>query len=121
MIHGFEDFTEELTEMEKDVLLPIIVTGLVRRFGKEMAVKNKDIIAGVLRRGYRTNEVRIRKIINYIRVKNLIPGLLASQKGYYVSEDPEEVSKYITSLKERNNQVERVIQKMKEYLETLKQ
>lgn len=121
MIIGFEDLTYDLTEIEQQVLLPIIIRGLLKKNGKEHAVTNKSIVAGMEKRGYKITDIRVRKIINYIRVKNLIPGLLASSKGYYVSTDPQEVAKYIQSLRERNNQVERIIEVMQQYLNTLKQ
>lgn len=121
MITGFEDITYELTEIEQQVLLPIIIRGLLLKNGKENAVTNKSIVAGMEKLGYKVTDIRVRKIINYIRVKNLIPGLLASSKGYYISTDRDEVLKYIQSLRERNSQVERVIEVMQQYLNTLKQ
>lgn len=50
-------------------------------------------------------DARIRKIINYIRVNKLIVNLLATSKGYFISNDFEEINKYKESLIARANSI----------------
>jgi len=45
--------------------------------------------------------VRLRKIIHYIRVKNLISGLCSNSKGYYVAKDIKELEDNNKSLQQR--------------------
>ena len=50
-------------------------------------------------------EVRLRKIVNYIRTNGLIP-LIATSSGYYVDYSPEKViESQIKSLKERSSSI----------------
>ena len=99
MITGFKEQTEPLTDMEREVFLPPIIKGLRVKIGKDKAVTNRDIV-----RGLKTNlnvkigEARVRKMINHIRNNDIIPCLIATAKGYYIAETPEEVDDYIDSL-----------------------
>lgn len=110
MLIGFEKETHELTADEME-LVPLLVGTLQYKVGVSAAVTNT-----MLRRflsactdgngkSIKITEVRIRKLINHIRMKNLVPGLLASSKGYYVSNDPKEVKEYIHSLQGRENAI----------------
>lgn len=44
MITGFEEQTEPLTDMEREVFLPPIIKGLRAKVGKDKAVTNRDIV-----------------------------------------------------------------------------
>lgn len=129
MITGFEKETEPLTELEEKVLLPIFVKGLIGKIGPGKSVtaakiseKLKAILEGVQTASGKPVKVdgpRVRKIINHIRVNNLVPGLVATSKGYYVSRDPAEVIKYIQSLQEREAAIRAVRGSMEIYLSHL--
>lgn len=101
MLSGFELITADLNEYEKDVLLPVMAKCLERKHGKEKAITNRVMCEKMAESGYDIGETRVRKIINYIRVMDLVPCLVATAKGYYVSEDEREIKKYIGSLKDR--------------------
>ena len=102
MILGFEHETEPLTEYESTTLLPAIIKGLENKVGKENAITNHRMIAGLRTHGYKgLSEVRIRKIINHIRVKGIIRNLIASNKGYWIESNRDERIRYITSVKQR--------------------
>jgi uncharacterized protein YutE (UPF0331/DUF86 family) len=118
MLAGFEDITYELDEYELNTLLPVFVKGFNSHKGKANPITNAEIIE-LLKSKYIINPARVRKIVNYIRNKNLIVGLIATSKGYYISVDPEEVQKYIKSLTGRENEIKRIREKMQEYLLTL--
>ena len=47
------------------------------------------------------NEPRVRKIINYIRTHHLVPLLIATSKGYWVSSDPKEISEWLETMQGR--------------------
>ena len=99
MITGFEEQTEPLTDMEREVFLPPIIKGLYVKVGKQKAVTNKDIVRGLKANcDIKIGEARVRKIINHIRNNDIIPCLIATSKGYYIAETPEEVDDYIDSL-----------------------
>lgn len=101
MITLFTEQTAPLTEYERDTLLPIMARCLERHVGREAAITNAKMCDKMNAYGYELNEARTRKIINHIRVNALVPCLIATGKGYYVSEDEAEIKKYIKSLKDR--------------------
>jgi len=75
---------------------------------KENAVTNSYICRCLKKQGYVIDGARLRKIINYIRVKNLIIGLMATSNGYYIAESKSEMIDYIDSLKGRENAIKAV-------------
>ena len=97
MIEGFEKETHDLNSFELG-LLPVFVAGFAGKRGKDKAVTNKEIIERLKSRNIVLGEARVRKIINHIRNKGLVEGLVATSKGYYISDDPEEIKSYIQSL-----------------------
>jgi hypothetical protein len=101
MINGFEEETQPLTDYEKDTLLPIMVKGLSKKVGNELAITNKVMVSVMRTAGYKISEARVRKLINHIRRNDLVPLLIASSKGYYIENDDEKVREYIESLHQR--------------------
>lgn len=109
MIEGFETITSDLTDYELQWVLPFVRAGLLTKNGAAKAVTNKEIVAGLAKNcGISISEPRVRKIINYIRVKNMIPRLIATSRGYYVAENRQEVLDYIESLRSRENAIKSV-------------
>jgi len=105
MIKNFEEYTHELTSDER-----IVVQTIIRRFenrkGKENIVTGEQIRDGInnnLNMNFDT--VRIRKMIQFIRTNDLIAGLIATSKGYYVAKTAEEIEDWIESLKSRENAI----------------
>jgi hypothetical protein len=105
MIQGFETETEELTQYEIEVLVPIMVKGLSTKIGQDNAITNSKIRSRLKDKELDISDSRIRKIINYIRVNKLIVNLLATSKGYFISNDPNEISRYKESLIARANSI----------------
>jgi arginine repressor len=101
MIINFEEHTHELNGYEERTLLPLLIKGLKTKVGKDKAVTNKQICKALTESGYKINDTRIRKMIQYIRVNDLVPLLIATSKGYYLATEEEQVEKYIRSLSER--------------------
>ncbi len=95
MLRGYENITYELTEEELKYVDPI-VKGLSARIGKENAVTNKTIQDSM-----GLTSPRVHKIINYIRINNLVYGLCSSGCGYYVAANIDELEDCMVSLKQR--------------------
>ena len=117
MIYGFEKETEPLCEYERETLLPIMVACLSRKVGKDKAVKNEYMCEKMEEHNYHIGPARVRKIINHIRVNDLIECLMATNKGYYITEDPQEMRNYISSLKGREEAIRAVRMAMERQLE----
>ena len=112
MINGFEMETAPLNEKEES-LLPFVIALLETHKGKAKAITNKTISYNILVQKYeKIDGPRIRKIINHIRTNNLISCLMASNNGYYVTDDPEEIKDYIRSLKGRAEAILAVVEAM---------
>jgi len=97
MLKGFEKQTEELNAYELQTLVPVLVAGLRCKVGKRCAVTNKYIVR-MLKDKYRVSDVRVRKVINYIRLNALVPCLVATSDGYYVAQTEDELRDYEQSL-----------------------
>ena len=95
MLNGFERETHELTSEELDKVATIM-KGLSNKIGKDNAVTSSKICEAMNLSG-----PRLRKIINHIRIYNLVPALCGSSKGYYVAKDKDELDQYLISLKQR--------------------
>ena len=108
MITTFEPQTYELNEYEHNFLLPTITHGLSTKIGKEKAITNKAICKALKEQGYKISDTRLRKVVHYIRIKNFVPLLIATSKGYYVATEKQEVEIYIKSLSERINSINEV-------------
>tara|TARA_R110000796_G_scaffold60332_1_gene139506 strand:+ start:14001 stop:14426 length:426 start_codon:yes stop_codon:yes gene_type:complete len=101
MITLFEDITYELTDYEMETLVPLVVLGLKNKIGKESAITNKAICEKLKLSNFKISEPRLRKIIHHIRIEQLIVGLCCNSKGYYVTDDLEELGRYVESLAQR--------------------
>lgn len=116
MIEGFEDITYDLTEGEKK-LVPSFVTSFSKYRGKNNAVTSKQIIAGFEKKGIKISGSRVRLIISYIRDAWLVPGLIASSKGYYITEDVEDMKRWCDSMSQREAKIGNLRRKGEEYLQ----
>lgn len=102
MIQNFEKYTAKLTPYEQDILAPMVAKYLQTCVGSKHAVRNKDICNAFETKGYQgLREARMRKVVNFIRMKGMVPHLVASSLGYYCATSIPEVEKYCDSLYER--------------------
>lgn len=120
MITTFETQTKPLTEYEKDTLLPIMVKCLSKHIGKDKVITNAEMCAKMAIYGYKIGETRVRKIINHIRNNGLVECLIATGKGYYVTESIEEMEAYIESVKNREDAIRTMRMSMEEQLSKMK-
>ena len=106
MIHTFKDQTERFTDYEMEHILPRIVEILQSHKGSDHAIMNCRI--SELCNSIAGDAPRVRKIINYIRNKGLVPCLIASSKGYYRAVDAKEITDYEESLRGRESAIRKV-------------
>ena len=100
MIKGFEEQTCELNDDEKK-LIPMFIAGLQNKIGKELAISNKKIREKLKIHNISVSDARVRKIVNHIRINNLVSLLCSNSKGYYVAKSTEEIKDYLKGLKSR--------------------
>ena len=107
MITGFEKYTDELNEYESSKILPLIISGMETKKGKDLAITNKMICKLLKLPPYncKITEARVRKIVAHIRINGLVPNLIATSKGYYIAETEQEMDNYIESLDQRINAI----------------
>ena len=125
MLFGFEQETAPLNEVENKAA-QIIAYCLQRgHIGSERAVTAQHICNSLANQDamFRTekgspylNGARIRKIINFIRTNGMCPHLIASSKGYYISNNRDELSEYIQSLHARAAAISAVAMSMEKEL-----
>lgn len=96
MLQGFKTQTEPLTEYEKNMVMPAIITLLKERKGSRSAITSKRICD--ILENYKISEPRVRKIINHIRTNDLVPCLIANSGGYYIAQSEDEMLNYEDSL-----------------------
>jgi DNA-directed RNA polymerase specialized sigma54-like protein len=108
MIKNFEKFTVELNQVERR-LIPMMVDRFQNKRGIKNIVTADAMIDGINQMyGVKLKDTRIRKIIQYIRVNNLVPGLIATSRGYYTAESIGEIMEWIESLKARETAIRQI-------------
>lgn len=105
MINGFEKETHDLSQYEISVLVPQVVEILINKIGKQNSITNDRIREIINQHKVILTNCRLRQIIHYIRIKGLVKCLIATNKGYYISNDVEEFMGYIDSLTQRENSI----------------
>lgn len=108
MIQNFEHHTAELTATELK-FIPMMVD----RFKNKRGIKNivtAETMAAKMDQafGVKIQGSRIRKMIQHIRFNNLVPGLIATSKGYYTAETVGEIKQWIESLKARESAIREI-------------
>ncbi len=115
MIRNFEEYTGTITDLEQTFIVPRVANLLILSIGKENAITNSSIQVDINvtnpikiydeSKGssyyLKTSGPRLRHIIHVLRVSDTIPLLVATSYGYYVSNDVEEINKYIASIEDR--------------------
>lgn len=108
MLPGFDNQTAPLTDIELGAL-PQVIDLLKKHYGKDNAITNQDIRSEFPL----LDSARVRKIINHIRNRNLVPCLIASSKGYYVAETEQEMKDFEDSLRGRAEAIMAVCESIK--------
>lgn len=100
MITNFEQYTSKLNDFEESLVYGFCA-GLITKKGKRNAITNKQIIEAYAKQNITLTSARIRKIINHIRINNLISRVCATSDGYFIAENDDEFNNYLKSLHER--------------------
>lgn len=105
MITNFEDITTKLSQDEYRLVTPIIKA--FKRITKDNPIFAGQIVLAIksTRPDIKFDQVKLRKLVSFIRQKGMIP-LIATSKGYYCSYDIAEIDKQIKSLRERAMAIE---------------
>ena len=105
MLKTFEDLTPDLKEEDENLAREIAV-GLNKLVGKDKAVSNKRI-RQIYWNKYRTRigDIRMRKMIQFIRIHNLAPRLCSNSNGYYIAETDQEWEDWKISMGQRIRQM----------------
>ena len=107
-----KDFKKEtyssLNIYEQNVLLPILVKTLKTKNGESNAITSKQIVEALQSYGLKLNLTNVFRIIYYIRMNDLIVGLMGSKSGYYVISSEEDFIKYENRLSSREVAVRKV-------------
>lgn len=97
-----------LSNYEQNVLLPILMKGLEMKKGKTNAVTSDQIVMGVRNQSLKINSSSVEMIINYIRMNDLIVGLMGSARGYYIISSEQEFIDYENNLMGREAALRKV-------------
>jgi len=119
MIQGFEQHTAELTPEER-AILPKLISGLSKRIGKKQAITNKKMRDFLKTRGIELSDIRMRKLVNHIRIKGHVKLLCATSNGYYIARTDAEIKEYLEGLKQRIDSQKHVYNVLNEQYKSLR-
>ena len=122
MLTLFNNITEQLTDLEKKILAPMLLE-LLRDTHEDRRITGKRISDWFKMAGYSSvSEVRVRKLINYIRVMNMAHPkvLIGASTGYFLTEFITVIDKQIESMQGRVDSQVAVIDSFKAQRENLK-
>ena len=100
--------TRSLSYYEQNVLLPILMNGLEMKKDKINAVTSNQIVYGLRKQGLKVNSRSVKRIINYIRINDLIVGLMGCAYGYYIISSEQEFIDYEYNLLVREVALQKV-------------
>jgi hypothetical protein len=109
MIKNFEEITYDLSESE--IQLALKIGFFLNKKTNENPVLSKDIVKGCNEAWSlkpKLTDVRLRKMINYLRSEAILP-IISTSKGYYVSYNVEDIEITAKSLNQRLNSIAQAI------------
>lgn len=107
-IQTFKTYTKPLSDYEINTLVPVIIKGLQRHQGKDNSITSRSIVSQMASKGYKITDVKLRRCIKYIQYHNLLSWVIATESGFYSTNDPKEVQMQIESLRGRENAIKDV-------------
>lgn len=114
MLTLFTNITEQLTDLEKQTLVPMLLDTL-KHTDSDAAMKSKWLVGWFKSCGYDVSDVRVRKMVNYIRVTNAAKPkvLIGTSKGYFLTEQIKTVDDQIESMEGRIDSMKAAVDAMK--------
>lgn len=119
MLKGFDEETSPLTDYEREKLVPVVALGLRYHKGKNNAVTSTHICRALKEKGFRITPAILRKVVNHIRLNNIVSNVIASSNGYWVSDSRAEVMAHIESLDGRARAILAVGDALREQIDDL--
>lgn len=121
MLTLFENITEDLTDREKNILVPMLVDTL-KQANDENRFRCKHLVGWFKSAGEHMSEARIRKMVNYCRTTNAFKNkvLIGAHDGYYLTDSIAEIDKQIESLQGRIDSQKNVVDSLKAQRHSLK-
>ena len=101
MIKGFEHITKPLNNEDMKILNILVHSFSTRPKGEEHAITSGKIIKAFKEAGISLNGVKLRKIIQHIRVNGILTGLCSNSDGYYICATEKELKDTLDSLYDR--------------------
>lgn len=108
MITNFETHTKPLTDYELTVLVPIIIQGLLHHKGSAKAITSSKICKSLTEKGYKVNDVTLRRCIKHIQKNHLLNWVVATGNGFFYTDDIRVVMDQIHSLRNREEAIRAV-------------
>lgn len=90
---------EPLTEEEKEIAAKLVQNLSVHYVGKSKAKIGHEIVSGLKAKGYKFDDIRLRKCVNWLRRKGY--PICSASCGYWWPANVDEVNECIRSNKER--------------------
>lgn len=113
----FNNVAEQITDFEKTTIVPMIIDALAYKT-QTNTVTSSNLSKWLTAYGYNVSDARVRKIISYISSAGIKNGksedlgdkvIIASGKGYFVTDDPRVCDDQIEDLTRRvDNMVSRI-------------
>lgn len=105
-------YTEEFNLSEEEIKAAELIAKSLSKncIGKGRAIHKNEIISKLAqsKNPIIVDQSKIFEIIQYIRIHNLCPCLIETNSSYYVSTDKTEVCDYISFLKIRSEEINRI-------------
>lgn len=114
-----------LTDEERNILLPKLIK-VLKKTSKEKTLYAPEIIIGFNKHmkdwGFKSKfcPARLRKLINHIRLRGLLP-VISGPTGYYVTNDRDEIIAMAKSLEERAQSILSGAKGLRDYAQDIKQ
>ena len=107
MIETFENYTQKIPEYLTLTVIPFIVEYLKENtLGETTAIKSNELTEIIYEKTkISISDVILRRCIKYIQANALVNWIVATQKGFFYTEDISVVQKQIKSLKSRESAI----------------
>lgn len=121
MLTLFTNITQQLTETERETLVPLLLQ-ILKQSHEDNTIHSHQLCILFKAQGHNMSGVRIRKMINYIRVANLAKPavVIGSSNGYFITTSPAVIEKQIESTQGRIDAMNAYLDTMKAQLHSLK-
>lgn len=129
MIESHPVLTDKISDDEKK-LIPLLISLLAQHVGKQQAITSfalMDLLNRYIRQQapgeygqrFKVAGARLRKMINHIRVNNMLRGLCGHESGYFRAETTDELRMAINSLEARASAIQAVADALKNDLDNI--